>query len=77
MKKFVSTNPRLEPYVNGEVCLFKDGEIDSWCVYKSSYRINPEKVDNSFDFSDGCVYTNVCDNDANRAAFNAWLQSFF
>jgi len=77
MPDFISTRVDLEPYVDGQVCLFVNGELSNYCVRKSSYGSDLRNLNNNFIISNECgPYASTC-GDTNLIAFNNWLSQFF
>lgn len=77
MPDFISTRVDLDPYVNGQVCLFRNGEYSNYCVMKSTYGSDLRQLDNSFTISNNCgAYAAVC-GDQNTTNFNNWISQFF
>jgi len=77
MPDFISTRVELDPYVGGQICLFKNGEYSNYCVMKSTYGSDLRKLDNTFTIADSCgAYATSC-GDQNYIDFNNWIAQFF
>lgn len=76
-KKFISSRTDLESHVGSAVCIFKDGVLESYCVFKTNYGGDYALIKNEFDIADGCAYTSNCNISNAKIAFENWMSSFF
>ncbi len=76
-KSFISSRTDLQTHVGSAVCLFKDGELESYCVFSTNYGGDYAKIQNSFDITAGCSYVTNCDVSIAKIAFENWMSSFF
>ena len=76
-KKFISSRTDLQSHVGSAVCIFKDGVLDSYCVFTTNYGGDYKNIQNVFDIRLNCPYSNQCDTTNARIAFDNWMSDFF
>lgn len=76
-KNFKSRNPELEPYVDADICLKRGVDIDSYCVFKSTYGADVSQVDENYTTYSPCITSAQCNQDVARNQFNSWISQFF
>lgn len=77
LKKFISNRRELESSVGQSICVFKGGVLDTYCVLNTSYGADFTSIQNNFDITTGCYYSNVCDITGAQQVFDHWMNSFF